>query len=45
MHTWGAIITENEENVEVGDVEDDFTLIIDTETTEGKKSFYVFIML
>ena len=45
MHTWVAIITENEENVEVGDVEDDFTLIIDTETTEGKKSFYVFIML
>ena len=35
MHTWRVILTDNENTVDVEDVEDDFTLIIDTETTEG----------
>ena len=36
MHTWAVVISDDQDTVEVEDLEDDFTLIIDTETTEGK---------
>lgn len=36
MHTWVKIITDYDENVEVEDIEDEFTLIVDTESSKGK---------
>ena len=35
MHTWVKIITDYDENVEVEDIEDEFTLIVDTESSKG----------
>ena len=35
MHTWVKIITDYDENVEVEDIEDEFTFIVDTESSKG----------
>ena len=41
MHTWATIIKDHDENVELEELEDDFTLIVDTETEGNNNKLFV----
>ena len=41
MHTWATIIKDHDENVELEELEDDFTLIDDTETEGNNNKLFV----
>ena len=44
MHTWATIIKDHDENVELEELEDDFTLIVDTETEGNNNKLFVEIV-
>ena len=41
MHTWATIIKDHDDNVELEELEDDFTLIVDTETEGNNNKLFV----
>ena len=41
MHTWSTIIKDHDENVELEELEDDFTLIVDTETEGNNNKLFL----
>ena len=41
MHTWATIIKDHDENVKLEELEDDFTLIVDTETEGNNNELFV----
>ena len=41
MHTWATIIKDHDENVELEELEDDFTLILDTETEGNNNKLFL----
>ena len=41
MHTWATIIKDHDENVELEELEDDFTLIVDTETEGNNNKLFL----
>ena len=41
MHTWATIIKDHDENVELEELEDDFTLIVDTETEGNNNKLFI----